>query len=374
MKPRALVVLLTLGLIALIGSASAARDGPVRGMPDDREIAAQIQPLIDDGSYVGIVVGIVTSHGRRVFTHGRISRDQSQEPTGKTVFGLASISKIFTGALLADLMLRGIVRLDDPVTKYLPPDLIKPNSPLNRVTLLDLATHMSGLPRMPPNAVRARAAAQKGPYSVRQMYNFLSRYRSARPPGKEFLYSNIGVALLGHILERASGIPYEQLLQERICEPLGMNSTRTTLDASMRQRLAQGYDGNLKPVELKLLDVGKGSGGVYSTAHDMMNFLAANMGLSDARIVPALLEAQRPRRSVPGKGDAFMGLTWHVKKVGNRQITSKNGGMAGFQSFIAFSKADQTGIIALANTSPKGRKLDAAARKILRTLLGGADQ
>jgi CubicO group peptidase (beta-lactamase class C family) len=119
--------------------------------------------------------------------------------------------------------------------------------------------------------------------------------------------------------------------------------------------------------------VGKSSGGLYSTANDMMKYLEANLGLSDAAIVPALLEAQKPVRRVPGKENAFMGLVWHVNQRGNRQIISKNGGLAGYQSFIAFSKADGTGIVALANSSPKGRKLDVAARRILFEILSQGD-
>jgi len=136
----------------------------------------------------------------------------------------------------------------------------------------------------------------------------------------------------------------------------------------MRRRLAQGYNQQLEPVTPKSFDVGRSSGGLYSTVDDMMDYLAANMGLVDAPIVPALVKAQQPFRKVPGKEGAFMGLAWHVKKVGNREIISKNGGLAGFQSFIAFSRSERTGIVALANTSPKPRKLDAAARQTLSML------
>jgi CubicO group peptidase (beta-lactamase class C family) len=122
-------------------------------------------------------------------------------------------------------------------------------------------------------------------------------------------------------------------------------------------------------VTLKKFDVGKSSGGLYSSANDMMDYLAANMGLPDAKIVPALFEAQRLLRQVPGKEDAFMGLTWHVKKEGNRQFVSKNGGLAGYQTFIMFSKTDKIGIVAHANSSPKPRMIDAKARRILRAII-----
>jgi serine-type D-Ala-D-Ala carboxypeptidase/endopeptidase len=373
-KPAALLTLLALVFVVLRGPTSAVAEGVVERSRDERLVASHIQPLIDDGSYAGIVVGIVEPQGRRVFSYGSTSRAKDLKPSAESVFALASITKVFTGALLADLKLRGVVRLDDSIATFLPPGIIMPGSPMSRVTLLDLATHTSGLPRMATNAAAVGVASRQPPYSVRQMYDFLSHYQPRQRPGAQFLYSNIGIALLGHILERASGIPYERLLEQRILGPLDMSGTRISLNKSMRRRLAQGYNRGLKPVELKQFDVGKSSGGIYSTAADMMKYLEANLGISDASIVPALLEAQQPVRRVPGKENAFMGLAWHINKRGVRQIISKNGRLAGYQSFIAFSKADRTGIVALANSSPKGRKLDTAARSILFEILSQADR
>ncbi len=373
-KPFITAQVFVLSLILVIGSLALAAGDPVHGLLDERQIASQIEPLLEDSSYLGIVVGIVGPKGRQVFGFGAISRDRIDKPSGDTVFPLASITKTFTGALLSDFTLRGIVRLDDSIAKYLPPGVLEPGKPLSHITLLDLATHTSGLPKMPSNMISLHTAKSRAPYSVTQLYDFLSHYRLSRPPGLEFQYSNIGVALLGHILEITSGVPYEKLVEDRICRPLDMPSTRITPDKSMRQRLAQGYDKNLKVVKLQKYDVGKGSGGLYSTGNDMLKYLAANMGLSDAEIVPALLDAQTPRRRVPGKENAFMGLTWQLNTVRGRQIVTKNGGLVGFQSFIAFSRADKVGIIALANGSPQNRKLDTTARKILWQILSDLDR
>lgn len=365
---------LALGLMLLTGSLALGAGDPIYGLPDERQIASQIEPLLKDGSYLGIVVGIVGPKGRKVFGFGNISRYSVDKPSGDTVFPLASITKTFTGALLSDLTLRGIVRLDDSIAKYLPTGVIKPDNPLGRITLLDLATHTSGLPKMPTNMISPHAGKSMAPYSVAQLYDFLTHYRLATPPGLEFQYSNLGTALLGHIIEIASRVPYEKLVEDHICIPLDMPSTRITPNKSMRQRLAQGYDKKLNVVKLQTYDVGKGSGGLYSTGNDMLNYLAANMGLSDAEIVPALLDAQTLRRRVPGKENEFMGLAWQIKTVRGRQILNKNGGLVGFQSFIAFSKADKVGIIALANGSPQNRKLDTTALKIFRHILSGLER
>lgn len=373
-RPFITAQVFVLGLILVIGSLVLAAGDLTHGLPDERQIASQIEPLLNDGSYLGVVICILGPKGRQVFGFGSISRDRIDKPSGDTVFPLASITKTFTGDLLSDFTLRGIVRLDDSIANYLPPEVIKPGNLLSRITLIDLATHTSGLPKMPTNMISPHPGKSRVPYSAPQLYDFLTHYRLPRRPGLEFQYSNIGIALLGHILEIASGVPYEKLVEDRICRPLGMLSTRITPDESMRQRLAQGYDKNLKVVTLQTYDVGKGSGGLYSTGNDMSNYLAANMGLSDAEIVPALLDAQTPRRQVPGKENAFMGLTWQVNTVRGRQIVTKNGGLVGFQSFIAFSRADKVGIIALANGSPQNRKLDTTARKILWHILSDLER
>jgi CubicO group peptidase (beta-lactamase class C family) len=370
-KPFIKVLILVLGLLLVGGHALAAENPHV--LPDEKQIASQIEPLLKDGSYLGIVVCILGPKGRQVFGFGSISRDRIEKPSGDTVFPLASITKTFTGALLSDLTLRGIVQLNDSIADYLPPGVVKSGEPLNRITLLDLATHTSGLPQMPTNMVSPMPGKSIAPYSAAQLYEFLGRYRTSNTPGLSFQYSNIGLALLGHILEIASGVPYEKLVEDRICRPLDMPDTRIVPDKSMRRRLAEGYDKNLKVVKLQTYDVGKGSGGLYSTGNDMLNYLAANMGLSDAEIVPALLDAQTPRRQVPGKENEFMGLAWHVNTAGGKKIVSKNGGLVGFQSFIAFSRSDKVGIVALANGSPQKRKLDTTAGKIFRLTLSGLE-
>ena len=222
---------------------------------------------------------------------------------------------------------------------------------------------------MPNNMTSTPPGKEVKPYSVKQLYDFLSYHRLPHAPGLEFQYSNIGVALLGHILEIASRVPYEKLVEDRICRPLGMSSTRIAPDKSMRVRLAEGYDKNLRPVKLQKYAVGMGSGGLYSTGNDMVRYLVANLGMSEADIVPVLLYAQKPQRPIPGKKAESIGLTWHINKVKGRDVVSKNGGIVGFQSFMAFSRADKVGIIVLANGNPQNRALDATARRILRQML-----
>ena len=162
-KPFIAAQVFALGLILVIGGLVLAAGDPVHGLPDERQIASQVEPLLKDGSYLGIVVCILGPKERQVFGFGATSRDRIDKPSGDTVFPLASITKTFTGALLADFALRGIVRLDDSIANYLPPGNIKPDKALSRITLLDLATHTSGLPKMPTNMVSPHTGEVESP-------------------------------------------------------------------------------------------------------------------------------------------------------------------------------------------------------------------
>jgi beta-lactamase class C len=202
-----------------------------------------------------------------------------------------------------------------------------------------------------------------------EMYAFLSTFRA--PPNKQpgFLYSNLAISLLGHTLELINHQSYEAMLQQRICGPLKMNSTRAWPNEQMRPHLAQGYNKLMEPFTPRKLLVGKSSGGLFSTAGDMLKFLAANLGLVDADIVKAMQFAQVPRRLVNEQKNAYMGLAWHVNKIQGRDIVAKNGGIPGFRSYVAFNVEEQVGVVALSNSGPVGRRLDRAARNLLLRMI-----
>jgi serine-type D-Ala-D-Ala carboxypeptidase/endopeptidase len=364
-----LICVVAMALVISVRGPSYSAEAAQREFPDRNVIARFIQPLVEEGDYVGIEVAVVDASGSRNYGFGTVNRELRRQPSGDTVFALASVTKTFTGVLLADFARRGIVRLDDPISRYLPPNLLGPNNPLGSATLLDLATHMSGLPKGPPRLRPGSRNASPKPLSTPQLYKFLADFRGETSPETEFRYSNIGVALLGNILERVSGKSYETLVEELICKPLGMTSTGVRLTPDMRRRLAQGYNKDFDPTPLKEFDVGKSSGGLYSTAHDMTRYLAAHLGLLDASIVPAIMEAERPLREVPGKPNASIGLTWQIHRNRGLEIVSKNGGIVGYQSFVAFAPKARIGVIALANTSRPGRRIDSAARKLLWALI-----
>jgi CubicO group peptidase (beta-lactamase class C family) len=205
-----------------VGPTDATSIAPAALRPDAeiRAILAERTAAIGEG--VGIVVGVVEPQGRRVIAHGQRAAADPRALDGDTVFEIASVTKVFTALLLADMASRGEVSLDDPVAKYLPAGTRLPQRKGRSITLADLATHTSALPFMPDDAV---ASYDGGEYSEAQLYDFLARHDLQRDIGAERDYSNLGYWLLGEVLAARARSDFESLVRQRILLPLGMTSS-----------------------------------------------------------------------------------------------------------------------------------------------------
>src|SRR5215467_6910971 len=267
---------------------------PFPGNDEIREIL--VKRIDQQKQAVGIVVGVIEPTGRRVVAYGNLANGDPRPLDGDTIFEIGSISKVFTSLLLADMVNRKEVSLDDPAAKYLPENVRMPERSGKPVTLLDLATHTSGLPTV-PNLKPEDPTNPYPDYSVDDLYQFLSGYELSRDPGSEYEYSNLGAGLLGHVLAYRAGLDYESLIRSRITEPLGMPDTSITLSSSMKQRMATGHSPALAPVANWDSSLLPGAGALRSTANDMLTFLAAFLGYKESPLAPAMkamLEVRRP--------------------------------------------------------------------------------
>ena len=233
---------------------------------------------------VGMVVGVIEPVGRRVVAYGNLAKGDPRTLDADTIFEIGSISKVFTSLVLADMVNRKEVTLDDPAAKYLPENVRMPERSGKSITLLDLSTHRSGFPPLPD--------------SVDDLYQFLSSYTLPRDPGCEFEYSNLGAGLLGHLLACHAGTDYESLIRSRIARPLGMPDTGIMLTPSMNQRMATGHNAMLAPVANSDLPTPlAGAGALRSSANDLLTFLEAFLGYKESPLAPAMkamLEVRRP--------------------------------------------------------------------------------
>ena len=318
---------------------------------EDADIPSLLRERVDQAKQMpGIVVGVLDETGSKIFDYGTVGPVGSAAVDGDTVFEIGSASKVFTSLLLADIVERGEVKLDDPISKYLPASVKVPARDGRQMTLVDLATHTSGLPRLPDNMPMKDPENPYADYTVDQMYAFLSGYKLTRDIGADYEYSNLGVGLLGHILALKAGMSYESLVQQRICQTLGMTNTQITLSPDLQKRLAIGHNTGGEAVKNWDLPSLAGAGAIRSTANDLLKFVAANLGLTKSELFPAMQLMQQPRH---GAGSATMdiGLAWHIAKKFDTVLIWHNGGTGGYRSFMGFDPQKKCGVVVLANSA-----------------------
>jgi len=294
----------------------------------------------------GMIAVIIDKTGTWIETYGSSGAPDSPL-NSDAVFEIMSNTNVFTALLLADMVHRGEAALHDPVAKYLPVTLHEHSGP---ITLLDLATYTSGLPNMPGNLPPDWWASPDpmGNYTEAKLYDFLASYIPKYEPGKHYEYANLSFGLLGIALARRAGKSYEELLIERVCNPLGLAHTRITLTAEMRQRIVQGHDLAMKETQFWNWPAMPGAGYARSTTRDLTAFVKTNMGLAASPLrdpMKHMLEVRRPT-SLAGTS---AGLGWFITSDGSEEIVWKSGLSAGCNTFIGFSPQSRRGAVLLSN-------------------------
>ncbi len=270
-----------------------------------------------------------------------------------TIYEIGSISKVFTADLLAVLINSGAVNIDDPIQKYFPANLTAPTYNGVGISLRDLATHRSGLPRN-------MSLSGYGPGQIemifedvsdQQVFDYASHYQLTHAPGSQYEYSNFGYGLLAALIERYNGKSYDDLVEQQISRVLRLTDTRSSLTAEEQTRLAIGYlaDGTPSP---ETVDQGEslGAGGLRSTTQDLAKYLAANMDLNSSPLgsVFKITQESFANGDVPTNQ---MGLGWNLIDAGlSSEVISKDGGTAGYNSFIWFTQDRRIGFVALTNS------------------------
>jgi serine-type D-Ala-D-Ala carboxypeptidase/endopeptidase len=339
-------------LALLLGAAMApvvaAQTPPAASnFPADADLQVMLDYLVEDGATPGIVLGILEPDGStRILQAG--SAGEGARPLGRqTVFEIGSINKTFTGTILADMVARGEVALDDPVQKYLPADVRVPTRNGREITLLDLATHRSGLPRLPENFVPADTGNPYAQYSVQTVYDFLNGHTLRRDIGAQYEYSNLGVGLLGIALGRAANSSIKTLIEERILAPLGMRMTGYAREGQIGEWLAKGYVRGRAAPYWDASEAIAGAGGLRSNIDDMLLYLRAQLSPPDNALGRDIREAQQVHHTFAN--GQKIGLVWAIRTAGDRTIISHGGGTGGFSTLIAFDPERRTGVVMLTN-------------------------
>ncbi|MDA0347044.1 MAG: serine hydrolase [Verrucomicrobia bacterium] len=311
------------------------------------EINAILTDRIDGAKKsTGMVIGLIEGYKTRIISLGNISKESNQPVNGDTIFEIGSVSKLFTAVLLADMHLKSEIKLSDPISSFLPEGVRVPTYEGREIDLLSLVSHRSGLPRMPSNLNPKELTQPLADYSHTDLYEFLSGYQLDRPIGETYEYSNIGYALLGHLLERRTGLNYATLIHSRVCEPLKMTSTSAKLEPMLNSRLAVGHGQQMEAVPPCQFSTFESAGSIRSSANDMLRFISANLESVSSPMGKALALT----RALKNGSKDEDGFGWVTADKFDAPIYWHNGGTNGFHSFVGFREDNQTGVVVLSNS------------------------
>lgn len=344
--------LVTLALSVLSTAArvraqsSSAGDAPL----SDDEIRAILAERIDGArESVGMVVGVISPQGRRLVSHGAFGLADRRLPSGDTIFGIASVSKAFTGLLLADAIRRKEVKLTDSAALYMPAAIRLPERNGRKIRFIDLATHTSGLPHDLPPELRTLALAKPARDARSVMYEYLSGWSLPTDIGATWSYSNLDYGLIGIALEERTGLSYDMLMRTRILDPLSLDDTATSLSPAQWERRAHPHTADLRPTPewSKPWSISV----LQSTANDMLSFVGTASGLSRSPLAPAFASMLDVRRPAPtlGRG-AEQALGWYIYPLDGRPIVVHSGSGGGFAGTALYDPASKTGVVLLSNT------------------------
>jgi serine-type D-Ala-D-Ala carboxypeptidase/endopeptidase len=332
----------------LVSTFALAQDSPV---PPDAEIRKILADRVGaENLGIGMVAGVIDGKGRRVVAYGSLAKNDKRPLNGDTIFEIGSMTKVFTSLVLMDMVQKGEVAVTDPISKYLPENVKVPERNNRKITLQDLSTQSSGLPRMPSNFTPKDASNPYADYTVEKLYQFLSGYQLTRDIGAQYEYSNLGVGLLGQVLSLRAGMDFEAMVTSRICKPLGMTSTRVTLSPEMKARLAVGHSAGLEAVPNWDIGALSGAGALRSSANDMLTFLAANLGYTKTALAAAMAAEVSIRRPA-GAPDMEIAYAWHIQTKNGNSIIWHNGGTGGYRTYMGFDPKSHVGVVVLSNIS-----------------------
>jgi CubicO group peptidase (beta-lactamase class C family) len=353
----------------MAGEEGTTTDGVAGNLERDQNLAQRVAAVVDRHGkrMAGLAVGVGRGDETTIVGRGQIGDMVPDPPKPDTIFEIGSITKVFTATLLTQLAGEGLVELNQPVNELLP---VQAQLPVRErpITLSDLATHSSGLPRLPRGWFRKsmlhHRANPYAPFTVDDLHRAIVETKLRRPPGRAVRYSNFGAGLLGHVLALRLDTTYEELVRERICVPLGLPNTSITVTAS-REQFADGHNRAGRPVLHWDLPTLAGAGALRSTVTDMLRFLEAQYARDDTPLHRAIRRTHHPHFH---RGALDQCLGWVSLSTGpgsDTRVLWHNGGTGGFRSFCAVVPERRTRVVVLVNCP---RSADRIGQELLRAI------
>lgn len=321
-----------------------------------------VNAYLSNPENAGIAIGIISGNSDYVFCFGDACKKENIKIDTNTIFEIGSITKIFTGLLLANEVENHKLSLEDNINLYLPQC-----NTSQKITLLSLATHSSGLPRLADNFWETVKYPDNPyvSYGEKDLNQYLLSLKldSTRIP--HYNYSNVGVGILGYILAAKNNASYEKLVSEIICKPLSMNSTIVQLNKNQKEHLAVGYNHSEPVLPWDFNDATAGQGALRSTITDMMKFLKCNL-FFDTPLKNSIQLSQEIQFTDYEK-EVAVGLGWHVGHIKGQKYLFHSGATGGYRSYIGMLPDSKNGIVILSNST---NDVDGIGFSILKQVVG----
>jgi CubicO group peptidase (beta-lactamase class C family) len=345
-----------LAFIPFLNAQANSEKEPLTSLEPPAQIQSTIREFRQEDQ-TALVIATVKQEQIRIYSFGRLSKENKQRPDGKTIFPIASISKVFTGSLLGIMIEAGQADLEEPVRKELGVKAKFPDSPENPITLKHLATHSSGLPLEAYDRQNLYT-----PYTTEQLYSLISRSRLLYAPGSQARYGGVGISVLGEALASKADCTFKQLLEKKIFIPLAMNDTGLEVRSDSKAKLAHGYNETLEEEKPILVISNGAAGGIYSTAEDLAKFIEANFDYNKTRVSKGLQRSWQPLRTL--NPTTSLGMCWRINTYDG--IVWHNGHLKGYRTYLGFIPNKHLGVIIL--SANEGLAAGRLGERILKQL------
>ncbi len=339
MKRYIFLILLLTGLTTVFGQ-----------LPGD-QISQLLREAVNSKRSKSIIVGILDSSGRHIYSEGVLSDQSPVRPDANTLYEIGSITKVFTSLILADMSLKEKLNLEDPLSKFLPASVKAPVRNGKEITLLNLSTHTATFPRFPFNVAAKNPDDPYAGYGINNLYEYLSAYLPDMDFGSKWRYSNTAYGLLGNLLTTVAGEKsYEQLIINSICKPLKMGKTVISLTPVLLKNTAIGHSEWGQPVRFLNLASLEGAGAFRSNVNDLLNFAAANLGWTSSGLYPAMELTHKSQIKKEAGGIDYATMGWTLWQNNGSNIVFKDGGTPGYRTFIGIDKVKKFAVVVLSSS------------------------
>lgn len=321
-------------------------------MLDDFDVMIDkiISPYARQKSVASVSIGVYKDHKTRFYSYGETRKGNKTIPDSLTIYEIGSITKTFTAILLVDYFIEHRIPIDRPINDFLPGDIAPMQYNGSPICINHLLNHTSGLPNLPPGF---ETHYPDESWDSTKVFTYLNTLTLTQNPGVEYAYSNLGMGIAGIILERLTGKSYRLLLEERITQPFGMESTKIQLGNSDSTNMALGYDSNGNPSPYPanywtMLSGFASSGAIKSNLTDMIAYGKNMLYPENTTIADAILTCE----NLSFNANVRAGYDWIYLKCNGNDVLFHDGGTGGFRSFLFVCKSKEIVLqILFSNTS-----------------------